>query len=155
MISPSYTDTQTHTHRHTHTHTHKCKHTHAHAHMMTTDNYFKFSKSLNWIHILFLDCVFTVIYEIFACCRGWENFFIKGHIVNDLGFVIYTISASANLFPSYSVKAVTKKKVYINECLCSSNCFLKCEFHYFHVLWNNILLFKMFWVDLRPLEEME
>ena len=103
----------THTHTYTQTHPHKCEHTHPHTHKMTTENYFKVSKSLNWLHILFTDCVFTVIYEIFACRRGWENFFIKGQMVNDVGFVIYTISASANLIPSYSVKAVTKrKKIY-------------------------------------------
>ena len=114
LLSPSYT----HTHIYTQTHTHKCKQTHPHTHKMTTENYFKFSKSLNWIHILFTDCVFTVIYKIFACRRGWENFFIKGQMVNDVGFVVYTISASANLIPSYSVKAVTKrKKKYINECV--------------------------------------
>ena len=37
----------THTHTYTQTHPHKCEHTHPHTHKMTTENYFKVSKSLN------------------------------------------------------------------------------------------------------------
>ena len=118
MLSPSYTHTHTHTHTHINTNTHKCEHTPTH----TQDDYrnlfqiFKiFELNTHFVYWLCFNCHLRNL----CLCRGWENFFIKGQMVNDIGFVIYTISVSANLFPSYSVKAVTKgkKKAYINECV--------------------------------------